>query len=414
MSVPVVLILSAITMIAIERLVPGHRLPKVRHWALRVLLVDAVQIGVVLGFGYWLEPHILALRFWSAEGLGLVGGSVVGYLAITFVYYWWHRWRHEVPFLWRTLHQLHHSPKRLEIVTSFYKHPAEILANATLSSALLYLGVGLTPGQVAGTVLLSTLAELFYHWNIRTPRWLGWFIQRPEMHRVHHARGRHAFNYGDLPIWDMLFGTYRNPATYAGDCGFDDEELQVGEMLAFREVTVPPDALPHRNTFQRFCERFSPRRRAMALLALGMLAMTGDTLGQGKLTGLGLITGAAPYPKVFTTRDGLEGFSSTFEMAWEDQEACYETTLTPELYRALEGPYNRRNIYGAAMAGGPFLSSDPLTEPMLRAVSDRAFCERELLDDLGLGHDVRHVWLELTPRDDAAPTTLPLSWEIAC
>lgn len=44
--------------------------------------------------------------------------SVVGYLAITFVYYWWHRWRNEIGFLWRFVHQVHHPPQRIEIITS--------------------------------------------------------------------------------------------------------------------------------------------------------------------------------------------------------------------------------------------------------------------------------------------------------
>ena len=74
-------------------------------------------------------------RPWSADALGPVGGVVVGYVAITFVYYWWHRWRHESPFLWRVFHQVHHSPQRIEIVTSFYKHPVELLVNGILTSA---------------------------------------------------------------------------------------------------------------------------------------------------------------------------------------------------------------------------------------------------------------------------------------
>ena len=46
--------------------------------------------------------------------------------------------------------------------------------------------------------------------------------------------GRH---YGDLPLWDMLFGTYENPPTWDATCGFETErELRLGEMLAFRDV----------------------------------------------------------------------------------------------------------------------------------------------------------------------------------
>jgi sterol desaturase/sphingolipid hydroxylase (fatty acid hydroxylase superfamily) len=54
---------------------------------------------------------------------------------------------------------------------------------------------------------------MFQHANLRTPRWLGYIIQRPESHGIHHERGLHAFNYADLPLWDMVFGTFRNPRT---------------------------------------------------------------------------------------------------------------------------------------------------------------------------------------------------------
>jgi sterol desaturase/sphingolipid hydroxylase (fatty acid hydroxylase superfamily) len=74
--------------------------------------------------------------------------------------------------------------------------------------------------------------ELFYHWNIKTPRWVGYLIQRPESHCIHHQFGLHAFNYSDLPIWDILFGTFKNPTHFEGKCGLGEEnELKVKEML---------------------------------------------------------------------------------------------------------------------------------------------------------------------------------------
>ena len=67
---------------------------------------------------------------------------------------------------------------------------------------------------------------------MRTPHWLGYLIQRPESHCVHHQRGRHRNNYSDLPLWDMLFGTFENPRAQPGPCGFAQEaEQQLGPML---------------------------------------------------------------------------------------------------------------------------------------------------------------------------------------
>ena len=75
---------------------------------------------------------------------------------------------------------------------------------------------------------------------LRTPYWLGFAIQRPESHLVHHQLGLHAFNYGDLPLWDMLFGTFRNPETFDAECGYyDGASSRVGEMLLGRDVTQP-------------------------------------------------------------------------------------------------------------------------------------------------------------------------------
>src|SRR5205823_3491246 len=126
------------------------------------------------------------------------------------------------PFLWRWLHQVHHSPQRIELITSFYKHPLELLANGILSSALVYWVVGLDVPAATLAVTLTGVAELFYHWNVRTPHWVGFLIQRPESHLVHHERDLHALNYSDLPVWDMMFGTFRNPRQDRGVCGFAD------------------------------------------------------------------------------------------------------------------------------------------------------------------------------------------------
>lgn len=165
MLVALVVVGVAVVMIVVESLAPGRRWPEVRGWWLRAFLLNGFQAGTVGIAGAVWEDWMRAHRLWSAEGIGTVGGAVVGYLAITFVYYWWHRWRHEVGFLWRWVHQVHHSPQRIEVITSFYKHPIEILVNGLLSSAIVYLVVGVGPAAATGAVLLSGLAELFYHWK---------------------------------------------------------------------------------------------------------------------------------------------------------------------------------------------------------------------------------------------------------
>ena len=66
----------------------------------------------------------------------------------------------------------------------------------------------------------AATGELFYHSNFKSPRWLKYVIQTPELHSVHHELDVHHFNYADLPIWDRLFGTYRDADSFAPACGF--------------------------------------------------------------------------------------------------------------------------------------------------------------------------------------------------
>ena len=117
-------------------------------------------------------------------------------------------------------------------MTAFYKHPLEILMDSLISSVVIYLLVGLGPAAGAAAMVLSGIGELFYHWNVKTPHWLGFIFQRPESHLVHHQEALHDYNYSDLPLWDMVFGTFRNPREWDKRCGLGEKnELRLREML---------------------------------------------------------------------------------------------------------------------------------------------------------------------------------------
>jgi sterol desaturase/sphingolipid hydroxylase (fatty acid hydroxylase superfamily) len=222
----------------LERVLPGWKLPHVRTWPLRVLLVNAVQLCVILLAGLTWERWLASWSvFHLSHHVAPAVGACIAYFAATFVFYWWHRWRHEYDFLWTGFHQIHHSPQRLEVITSFYKHPGEMVVNSILGSLLVYTFMGLSFEAGAIYTLCTALGEFFYHTNVKTPRWVGYIFQRPEMHRIHHQHGRHKNNYGDIVWWDMLFGTYENPLEWKHSCGFTpDREERLLEMLAYKDV----------------------------------------------------------------------------------------------------------------------------------------------------------------------------------
>ncbi|MEO1174873.1 MAG: sterol desaturase family protein, partial [Myxococcota bacterium] len=237
-----VIVGMGLVFMGLERVFPDRDLPPVPGWWVRCIGFNVLQALVVLGGGALWDHGFRTLSVFDLQHLPVLGQGAVGYLIATFVFYVWHRARHEVRPLWRLFHQMHHSPTRLETLTSFYKHPLEIVANALISTALVYGLLGLSVEGAACAAAMSAFAEFFYHVNIKTPRWLGWFIQRPEMHRLHHRRGHHDKNYSDLPIWDMLFGTYENPADVETPCGFDQEkERLLGHLLLARAVGALDD-----------------------------------------------------------------------------------------------------------------------------------------------------------------------------
>ena len=94
--------------------------------------------------------------------------------------------------------------------------------------------------QYPGTTLRGSLG-IFQHANLKTPAWLGYLVVRPESHARHHERGVHAKNYSDLPLWDLLFGTFENPATWNGLAGFySGASRRLGALLGGRDISGAP------------------------------------------------------------------------------------------------------------------------------------------------------------------------------
>ncbi len=397
MLIPAIVGAVSVVMMAAEWLRPGRRFPQSAGWVARALLLNGAQCLLLLATGKLWDGWLRAHQPWSLDALGTAGGALVGYVVHSFVYYWWHRARHASPLLWRWVHQVHHSPARITVLTSFYKHPLEILLNSLLSSLVLYGLLGLGVKAAFGAMLLNGLAELWYHWNVRTPRWIGFLLQRPESHCVHHERGRHAMNYGDLPVFDLLFGTFENPQSFEGECGFgEDREQRLPQMLLGQDVSTPGAV-----------KRRLPIAAALLFL-VGLTQMAGDLLHLPALKGLGAATAMAPAPKVFGSIRGYETFSTGFALEADGQS----WQLSPERYARLLGPYNRRNVYGAALSYGPVLPP-ALRDPVLR----HALCgEAPLLAELGIPAPAAGAKrrVRFTPVGGEMPAGMADALEVAC
>lgn len=98
---------------------------------------------------------------------------------------------------------------------------------------------------------------------------------------------------------------------------------------------------------------------SLLILLIGCLQFAGYLLNVPALRGIGAACGFAPYTKVFSDVDGFETFAAEFSLVLSDPSGA-ETSIevTPEFYQKLRGPYNRRNVYGAALSYAPRLPEE--------------------------------------------------------
>ena len=226
--------------ILVDWAIRGRKHDSTRFWRLRATLVTigtfylagyvALFWGTVLG-----DFHIF-----DGSSLGIWGGALVGILVYELAHYGYHRFAHQWDWLWRAGHQMHHSAESMDAFGAYYLHPVDTFNFTTISSLVFFplLGLPVEAGIIGA--LFLTFNAMFQHMSIKTPRWLGYIIQRPESHSIHHGKSIHRYNYSDLPLWDMVFGTFRNPEGFQPEHGFyPGASARIPEMLAFQDVTSP-------------------------------------------------------------------------------------------------------------------------------------------------------------------------------
>lgn len=143
---------------------------------------------------------------WAQVALGLVIAE--------FGLYWAHRLAHEWPPLWR-FHAVHHSVRRLWVVNTGRFHFVDTLVSLLFAIPLLILA-GAPAQVIEWGAALHAFIGLLTHCNIEMrfgP--ISRVFNTPGLHRWHHSMRLEEGNrnYGEnLVLWDMVFGTWHNPA----------------------------------------------------------------------------------------------------------------------------------------------------------------------------------------------------------
>lgn len=151
---------------------------------------------------------------WAARGAGrdLGGGPVPWAIAIAgwdFLYYWNHRFMHEVRALW-AIHVVHHSSERYNLSTALRQPVADLLGLWLPYGVMARFGI--RPHVLTQARALNLLYQYWVHTEvIRTMGKAEAVLNTPSHHRVHHGSQRQYIdrNHGSiLIVWDRLFGTF--------------------------------------------------------------------------------------------------------------------------------------------------------------------------------------------------------------
>lgn len=137
--------------------------------------------------------------------------------------YWRHRLQHRLPWWW-ALHSLHHDQRQMTLWADDRNHLFDDVL-ASVWSGTLALLIGVAPAEYPLVMISFRLVESLSHTNVR----LGFgrigsaLLVGPQYHRVHHAieHARAPFdrtmgcNFAViLPVWDVIFGTWRRDRVF--------------------------------------------------------------------------------------------------------------------------------------------------------------------------------------------------------
>jgi sterol desaturase/sphingolipid hydroxylase (fatty acid hydroxylase superfamily) len=227
-----------------------------RSGALRDPQLPQDLLHAVLGQGFGNQVGTALVAGAMAMLLGSAGGRfglalwpadwpmalqiLVGVFVVDGLEYARHRAAHCFAWLWRA-HALHHSADRMHVLKSGRGHFLDMVLRHLL--VFLPLAAIGTPtvvllAWVAALTALGTIGHA--NVDVRVPRFLHRLVMTPQVHRVHHGQEVELAlaNYANVfPVWDVLFGTFRDPARgQPARFGIEDDRMPTS---FWRQIAAP-------------------------------------------------------------------------------------------------------------------------------------------------------------------------------
>jgi len=173
--------------------------------------IDGLQMFLLVGFlarTFEYHHYVRVFDVWPNTAPILLQ-LLLATLLVDFFKYWYHRWTHEVPVLWR-IHSIHHSLDRLEMLRASYFYPIDIFLTVG-TGTLVMLAVGAGHEIIIFHNVYAGITGLLNHSNADLECGLfDLILNSPGHHRAHHSLGSPGgqSNYGSFfNFTDRLFGT---------------------------------------------------------------------------------------------------------------------------------------------------------------------------------------------------------------
>ena len=142
---------------------------------------------------------------------------------IDFAEYWRHRLQHRLSWWW-ALHSIHHDQRQMTLWSDDRNHLLDDVLAAVWRGTIA-MAIGVAPTEYPLVMIAFRMVETLSHTNVRCG--LGYIgnllLVGPQYHRLHHAieHARPPFDRSMgcnfaviLPVWDMIFGTWRRDSAF--------------------------------------------------------------------------------------------------------------------------------------------------------------------------------------------------------
>jgi hypothetical protein len=194
------------------------------------VLFRVVYVGVLLWFYEhrvivnWTNP----LFYWIAI-----------FIAEDFMYYWEHRFDHQIRLFW-AVHVTHHSSEEFNLTTGFRSSVFQPIYRFIYFIPLALLGF--SPLDIIFVYAATQIYGILVHTQFidKMPAWFESVFVSPSHHRVHHASNVKYLdrNMGMvLIIWDKLFGTFEKET--------QDEKIVYGLTKPLEDKHHPVKIVTH-------------------------------------------------------------------------------------------------------------------------------------------------------------------------